>query len=178
MPGTEKEWDFLIKDYSNCAESLQRRDGRAFDAVTKPEHYNTKRCGTCREELPVSAFSKNRAKKDGLQERCKACRAAHYVNSGYSEAVYWKTILRKYNIDVDNYEKLLKEQDYRCAICKISCEESMLVVDHNHETGRVRGLLCSPCNRGLGFFRDDTEALQTAVGYISRDEMETSCTMR
>lgn len=174
MPGTEQEWDQL-KQYGGpvFATATEQKDWARilprFDEVARPEHYNSKRCGTCKEELPTSAFAKNRAKKDGLQDRCKACRAAHYVNSGYSSFAYWKTILRKYNIDIDEYARLLKAQDYRCAICRISFEDSMLVVDHCHETGDVRGLLCNPCNRGLGFFRDDTDALLAAADYVNTE---------
>lgn len=139
-----------------------------FDEVTKPQQEAAKKCGRCGEVLPIEAFAKNKAKKDGMQERCRACRASHYINSGYSSLVYWKHLLRDYSLDIDGYADLARKQDFKCALCRTSFEESMLVVDHCHDSGKVRGLLCSPCNRGLGFFRDDSDALARASVYVDR----------
>jgi hypothetical protein len=68
---------------------------------------------------------------------------------------------------------MLARQDGVCAICRGEETRTMagtvlaLCVDHDHETGRVRGLLCHPCNMLLGFARDDEERLQAAVRYLS-----------
>jgi hypothetical protein len=64
-------------------------------------------------------------------------------------------LLRQYNLKLEDFKKMLKEQNYKCAICK--CEEKRsdkqsLSVDHCHVTMKVRGILCSSCNHGLGFF--------------------------
>jgi Recombination endonuclease VII len=59
------------------------------------------------------------------------------------------------------------QQDNRCAICSHeSSAPGDLIIDHDHQTGRVRGLLCSNCNSGLGFFRDNSAALLQAVAYL------------
>jgi hypothetical protein len=67
---------------------------------------------------------------------------------------------------------MLEAQDYKCAICGVldvvAPGNGALAVDHCHETGRVRGLLCSICNTSLGGFRDDPELLQRAVNYLNR----------
>lgn len=65
-----------------------------------------------------------------------------------------------------DYFNLCERQDWRCAICQ-SIPEKSLVVDHDHETGEFRGLLCDACNRGLGFFRDNSRALQRAAQYVT-----------
>jgi len=65
-----------------------------------------------------------------------------------------------------DYFNLCERQDWRCAICQTIPTKS-LVVDHDHETGEFRALLCDACNRGLGFFRDNAEALKRAAQYVT-----------
>ena len=60
---------------------------------------------------------------------------------------YW--LCRRYGIGIEEYDAMVAAQDGRCLICD---RERKLVVDHEHETGRVRGLLCITCNSQLGFF--------------------------
>jgi len=69
---------------------------------------------------------------------------------------------------LDQYEALLLEQDYRCAICGTSEDKltKRMAIDHNHETGTVRGLLCSTCNTGLGQFKDSAAVLRAAIAYL------------
>jgi len=69
----------------------------------------------------------------------------------------------KYGISLSDYESLVALQEGKCALC---LESKPLVVDHDHGTGRVRGLLCHYCNRGLGFFKDNQTALLRAANYI------------
>jgi hypothetical protein len=73
-------------------------------------------------------------------------------------------LLRKYGLTTQEYDALVKAQDGCCAIC--FTRTTRLVVDHNHETGLVRGLLCSPCNTGLGHFKDSVERLKEAINYL------------
>lgn len=73
---------------------------------------------------------------------------------------------RKYGITTADYLGMLEAQRGRCGICYRRYE--MLVIDHDHETGEVRGLLCSGCNTGLGLFRDDPTRLANAVIYLRR----------
>lgn len=74
---------------------------------------------------------------------------------------------RLYGIDIENYLKILENQNGVCAICKKECKtKSRLSVDHNHETGMVRGLLCNRCNRAIGMFEDNPEILRSAIRYL------------
>ena len=77
---------------------------------------------------------------------------------------------RNYGIDNDMYLQMLSEQNGCCKICNISEEEnkSKLHVDHNHKTGKVRGLLCSRCNTAIGKFKEDPEIIKRAIEYIER----------
>lgn len=75
---------------------------------------------------------------------------------------------KKYGITEEIYEKILKAQNGRCAICKCQQHYQRLAVDHDHKTGQVRGLLCVQCNRGLGRFFDSELRLRNAADYIAR----------
>ena len=73
----------------------------------------------------------------------------------------------KYGILPDQYEEMFKEQKGKCAICnKVS--KRKLAIDHDHDTGLIRELLCSNCNRALGYFKDSKENLKKAVSYLER----------
>lgn len=74
---------------------------------------------------------------------------------------------RKFGIGFIEYQKLLEKQKGICAICKEPPKTRMLAVDHCHDTGQIRGLLCSKCNRGIGYLNDDPERLKQAIKYIS-----------
>lgn len=77
---------------------------------------------------------------------------------------------RKYGLSSDLFEEMVLSQGGRCAICS---EESVLVVDHSHvEDGSVRGLLCSSCNKGIGFLQDSPELLRFAARYLSESPVQ------
>lgn len=71
-----------------------------------------------------------------------------------------------YGLSLHEYERLWIAQDGRCAVCRELPGRRALAVDHNHQTGQVRGLLCGLCNRGLGAFRDNPEFLRRAASYL------------
>jgi hypothetical protein len=77
----------------------------------------------------------------------------------------------EYGLSLEAYNQLRREQGYRCAICnrhedEINHNSQKLVVDHDHETGKVRGLICHKCNAGLGAFKDSPELLESAKQYL------------
>jgi len=84
--------------------------------------------------------------------------------------------LKRYNISSDQFDKILKSQDNKCAICRrfetVRCNNKIktLSVDHNHITNKVRGLLCQRCNTALGLFNDDILVLQNAIDYLKQHE--------
>ena len=73
-----------------------------------------------------------------------------------------------FNIQIEVYDLILEEQEHRCGICRahISNLDKSLAVDHCHETGMIRGLLCSKCNLGLGSFKDSIPILARAILYL------------
>ncbi len=82
--------------------------------------------------------------------------------------------LRRYNLSLDSYKLLFKQQGGVCAICgnaetvKLRGVIKKLAVDHNHITGKVRGLLCNHCNRGLGCMKDDVLIFKNAIKYLKK----------
>jgi hypothetical protein len=74
--------------------------------------------------------------------------------------------LRKYGISEEEYDAMLRRQRGLCGICKRKPGKRRLCVDHDHETGQVRGLLCHKCNCGIGFYRDDPRLTRAAAAYL------------
>lgn len=83
---------------------------------------------------------------------------------------------RDYKISLADYNEMLKEQDDCCKICKRHKSEfkKALAVDHDHNTGKVRGLLCDVHNRGLGYFQDNIKTLQKAIEYLKLNSNDTN----
>jgi hypothetical protein len=73
---------------------------------------------------------------------------------------------RLYGLTADDYQSLLAQQGSACAICQTEPSTEPLVIDHCHQTGTVRGLLCRNCNVALGFMQDDPQLLLRAVSYL------------
>ncbi len=89
----------------------------------------------------------------------------------------------QYGLTVEDYDKMLEKQNGVCAICKqeetyITYRSrksgrmtlSRLCIDHNHNTGQIRGLLCRRCNHGLGSFEDSVELFKNAIAYLRKDK--------
>jgi hypothetical protein len=80
--------------------------------------------------------------------------------------------LKKYGVSEGDYNLMLTKQDDACAICKKISINKMLGIDHDHNTGRIRGLLCDKCNAMLGMADDNIEVLTSAISYLTRSEEE------
>jgi len=81
----------------------------------------------------------------------------------------WK-LKSRYGISAAEYDDMLMEQGGVCAICKGESGNTRLVVDHDHETGDIRAILCHSCNTGLGMLEDDPARLKKAIRYLKRYE--------
>ena len=97
----------------------------------------------------------------------KQCYSCMYKKFKKSNPDYWrKYLLRdKFVITLEDYEVMLAEQNSVCAICG-GKDNKKLAVDHDHKTGKVRGLLCVNCNHLLGRAKDELHILQQAINYL------------
>lgn len=115
-----------------------------------------KACTRCKQEkeLDLQNFPPHNKTKSGFDSWCRFCRATYRngINRG------------KFRNVISDEELLkLKMEVTECVICG---SNEKLVVDHDHKTGKIRGLLCNHCNRGLGHFRDDPTLLEFATQYL------------
>lgn len=112
----------------------------------------TKICTDCKLDLDNSLFSIGKT-------FCKNCACT-------------RQMLKTYNITQTDYDNILKKQNYKCLICQSTSSNTILyqrlAIDHCHKTGKIRGLLCDKCNRGLGYFNDNLDSLQRAIDYLKR----------
>lgn len=140
-----------------------------------------KTCTGCKQEKPLTDFWKDRRRKGGLIAQCKECRKARFNQyrnrSGYNLKRYWsdpqgereRHLIRKYGVTLADYDRMFAKQDGKCAICK-KTQERAFDVDHCHKTGRVRGLLCTSCNRMIGHGGDSAERLLAGASYLAEAE--------
>jgi hypothetical protein len=146
------------------------------------------RCGGCDRTLPRDAFGSRAGKPHLRRGQCKECSYAqnrkwHRDNPQQTKALNKDhglvRSLRRIGLVADpfrpaleaarkHYDEMLTTQGGKCAICGTTPIGRRLAIDHCHETGAIRGLLCDPCNRGLGDFRDRPLSLRSAADYLER----------
>lgn len=128
-------------------------------------------CKTCRVR---AANRRGNSKRTTVGKPCCTCGKIRTVedgsHNGYcKDCLRWWRIKREFGLTKAQYEQMLQAQGNGCAICGRAPEGSypgMLHVDHCHETGRVRGLLCQVCNLTLGKFRDDPALFRRIADYL------------
>lgn len=130
-------------------------------------------CTRCKQTKPTAQFSRDKNTPSGYKHWCKVCRGAYEPR--YRERRREYAFQRKYGLSTEQYNRLLKAQDGLCAICgqlptrgwlHTGDGEHGLVVDHDHATGAVRGLLCTTCNLVLGQFNEDPTRFERAIRYL------------
>lgn len=149
-----------------------------------------KKCSKCGIKKDISEFYCDSKRKDGKNSWCKVCVKLQHKNKYHSNPEIRKQIIARTNEyrksnphyrrlaglrkklglkpkEVSDYcEARLQEQNGCCDICGVKLIEEDTVLDHNHETGKLRGLLCHCCNRGLGFLKEDLDILSSMSSYL------------
>jgi hypothetical protein len=143
-----------------------------------------KTCTKCSVKKPLSLFNKQKAGRLGRAAWCTDCARAdsrrHYSTCRAERLAKTKAarladperhraqrrkqkLQRNYGLTPAQHDEMVAAQDGRCAICRL---DRPLKVDHCHASGKVRALLCGPCNTSLGAFRDDPDLIERAAAYI------------
>ena len=137
-------------------------------------------------------MSLDRSRKNGISSWCKECRRDNirtwtskqgkeelkrnnkerYHKRFNSERARDYALYYRYGITQDDYNSLLAKQEFKCKICGRDSREMtyFLHTDHCHTTGKVRGLLCSPCNVYLGYIKDNKQCLESAITYLGESD--------
>ena len=120
---------------------------------------DTKTCICCGGEKDINHFLPNKltcnrclTRKDNRSKEAREYQRRHSLKS-------------QYGITPEEVEALKDAQNELCAICG---RRERLIIDHDHETGKVRGMLCGTCNTGLGMFRDNIHVLENAISYLAK----------
>ena len=121
----------------------------------------TVRCSQCGESKTREGFSKASSRKNGLQGVCKDCQRVN--RRKYPQQDSW--LKRTYGISLNDLRRMEVEQDFACATCG---KETKLYVDHCHESGDVRGLICHHCNTALGMAFDNIDTLKAMIKYLEK----------
>jgi hypothetical protein len=150
-----------------------------------------KTCSRCLQLKDLLDFSPDKRAKDARQSSCKACnllrqKSSYYTNIDQSRAkgrarykknpnrVINQNLIRNYGITLEQKMKMINVQGNKCLICKVefghSKKENYPCTDHNHSTGRVRGILCPPCNKALGNVRENFGIALDIAKYIQEDQ--------
>lgn len=146
-----------------------------------------KYCRICQTVRPLSGFSKA-CGGDGYTSRCKTCTSADRkadagIKSRRPRHNRKSALWRRYRMTIEEWEVLFHKQGGLCAVCGVeeqawkddsSCRR--LCVDHCHKSGRIRGLVCGPCNRSLGMMEDCPERFRKAATYL--EGFRDTCTVR
>ena len=148
-------------------------------------------CTKCKLPKEWEDMSRDISRRGGFSSWCKNCRAGtakawKSQNTGRIKKKHTRDYLSsrnymlklRYGISLDQYEEIRESQNYLCGICTKDSREMTyhMHVDHNHETGKVRGLLCAPCNVFLGVIKDCPEKLERAKNWLHKEREDAKTT--
>lgn len=153
--------------------------GRKYRKIQLHADITQRKCSACQQELPLNHFSiyaqtlrhpyckpcmsiankNNKIKNKDTYEAYRA-RASQLSRKSY--------LKNNWNMTTDDFNKMLATQENRCAICGNS--PKVLHIDHDHNTGKIRELLCNNCNRGIGHLKESESILISAISYIKKHQ--------
>jgi hypothetical protein len=155
---------FKVDCMKLCLECLEKKPETEFYRQKNPTnpHYRRAKCKICCNKVHSEYV---RVWKQEINAR----RSAQNREDNTQQSA-WK-LKQLYKISIQDYQMLFDAQNGLCKICgnPQMSQKRRLDVDHCHTTGRIRGLLCIRCNRGIGLLRDNTEVLASAIRYLQEE---------
>lgn len=147
-------------------DALQRKRGEALNPNS-----THKKCVACLRLVSVLEFPKagkgmNRHGVPYLQSRCKPCYSDYASSLPSRRSSRRRRTLAQYGLTVEDYQAMFDSQDGKCSTCDHIANRQVLEVDHDHQTGLVRGLLCRGCNSALGAIDDNIQTLRNLIKYL------------
>ncbi len=166
------------KTCSKCGQLKPLSDFHTDRSTADSRKYS---CRQCTNKVKADWRSRNQDRVLSQKRESYLRNRQHYLDyfssSKRRTQVFAWRLRRSFGITVERYEGMLEAQGGCCAICGPPPHEAnghhhkhRLHIDHDHETGIVRGLLCNNCNAGLGYFRDNADSLMRAIDYISQTQ--------
>ena len=164
--------------YCSSCMSIRNRASRARKAAAEGRTLRVRRevpdgqrwCPDCKTIKPLTDFPRNKSGTRGYGGYCKPCHNAK--GKATYQRLYGSTreyhLRRRYGITGADVDAMVAAQGGSCAVCDGKPEH----VDHDHKTGKVRGLLCFNCNQALGNVRDDPAVLQGLIDYLRRHRLQ------
>lgn len=135
-----------------------------------------KECIKCKNTFDVTLFYKRTTPSIRYSSKCKECVKEERKENHKPLQKKNYDLVRTYNITINDFKVMFDKQEGKCKICsnliRFMSEDKTKAacVDHCHTTGKVRGLLCHSCNRGLGLFQDSKSNLEKALQYLNENE--------
>lgn len=142
-------------------------------------------CSGCKQDKPIAEFWRETGTYDGLHQLCKQCGYVRHTNYRKANQAHLNADMRRryreqrdkfadygrkksYGLAYGEYDRMLAAQNGRCAICGTDdpSPRRSFAVDHCHDTGKVRALLCTSCNVGIGNFKHSIDFLESAIKYL------------
>lgn len=148
--------------------------------ITEKDNKKYLECSCCFEVLELNEINFQKRKDNilGWRRQCKECikisKKKDSDNPITKRQKSSERLYKKYGITIDDYDNMYKFQNGLCKICSDhkkmigtgSNYSDVLVIDHNHDTHKIRGLLCQRCNRSIGMMKDNIEILKSAIIYL------------
>lgn len=141
-----------LSSWCSACSAAHYRSARQAKVYPAPVPFVPRACSTCGVVKDREDYWPVQGCRDGYQLQCKRC----------------KHIWCKYKITSVEYNQMVERQSNLCLVCEGVMDPPH--IDHSHETGKVRGLLCGPCNRGIGHLHDSPKLLRAAAKYLEEAE--------
>lgn len=163
----------LSKEQAERMKKERRRDltGKTFGDLTVLAWVRTTERGQTWNTICVCGEEKEYYANTLLHGKVTTCNTKKHQRVSECDYAFHMRLMRIYGITIHDYYHMFAEQNGRCGICYEKPDRT-LCVDHNHDTGKIRALLCDACNQGLGHFSDDPKKMLNALNYIKKFESE------